>query len=172
MSIKENIIDNTYMGEQIEFVEPASNKFVEYYHYMFWKGSGYLQEHVHPDHDEIFEVIKGKAIYYINGKKYKAKTGSIIRVPKGKRHINPFNADFNELIVKKRDVIELDSENFYRTLYLMADKGKFNQMGIPNVLQRMALSCFTRGKTVFTFAPGFIQKPFCNLFSRYFMKMV
>jgi quercetin dioxygenase-like cupin family protein len=171
--MKETIIDNTYRGEQIEFIQPGNEgTHIEYYHYMFWQGSGFLQEHIHPDHDEVFEVIKGKAIYYVNGKKYKAGTGSVIRIPKGKKHINPFNADMGELIIKKRDRIDLDSENFYRSLYRMADKGRFSHKGIPNKIQCLALSCFTHGKTVFTIAPLLVQKPLRVLFGGLLLKQV
>jgi mannose-6-phosphate isomerase-like protein (cupin superfamily) len=174
-SIKEMIIDNTYMGEQIEFIQPDTEhngRFVEYYHYMFWKGSGYLQEHVHPSHDEVFEVIKGKAVYYVNGKKYKAKAGTIIRIPKGKKHINPFNADLSELIIKKRDAVGLRTESFYRQLYHMADKGKFKYLGIPSKLQRLALTALTKGQTIFTAVPLFIQKPLIALAGKYLIKAV
>jgi mannose-6-phosphate isomerase-like protein (cupin superfamily) len=175
MQTTEKIIDNTYMGEQIEFIEPdeqSLNRYIEYYHHMFWKGSGFLQEHIHPEHDEVFEVIKGKATYYVNGKKYKAREGTTIRIPKGKRHINPFNGDLNELIIKKKDSLNLQTEHFYRHLYNMADKGKFNSDGIPNRIQHLALTCSSKGQTVFTSVPLFIQKPLLGLFGWYFLKPI
>ena len=171
---KEKIIDNTYMGEQIEFIDhdKSHSRHVVYYHHMFWKGSGYLQEHIHPEYDEVFEVVKGKATYYVNGKKYKAREGTTIRIPKGKRYINPFNGDINELVIKKKDSEKLQTEHFYRQLYKMADSGKLNSDGVPNRIQHLALACSTEGQTIFTSITLFIQRPLLALFGKYFLKTI
>lgn len=167
MNTSEAIIEHPYMGERIEFVETPqkpSGDFIEFYHYMSWKGSGYLREHVHPLQDELFEVIKGKAQYYVKGKRYRAKAGDIIVIPKGYRHINPHNAWFSELVIKKYDRQELRSDDFYRSLYNMARK--HNGSGNLNLRQCLKLSSLTDGNTLFTPIPGFIQKLLIRLASK------
>jgi mannose-6-phosphate isomerase-like protein (cupin superfamily) len=158
MDSQEEIIEHSYMGERIEFVEANAQQqasVIEYYHYMQWKGSGYLQEHVHPHHDEYFEVIKGTAHYSIRGKEYKAQQGTIICIPKGKRHINPYNAQFTELVIKKRDAADLKSDRFYRQLYRINGQKK---AGGLSWTERFRLASSTNGSTFFTHVPCLLQK--------------
>jgi quercetin dioxygenase-like cupin family protein len=164
MQSTEEIIEHSYLGERIEFVEAPQKEAescIVFYHHMFWKGSGYLPEHIHPHHDEIFEVVKGRAQYYIKGKRYKARAGSFIFIPKGHRHINPYNAWFTELVLKKKDADTFRSDDFYKQLYNMTDNQK--RSGRLNIIQRFRLASLTNGNTVFTPVPGFIQRVIIRL---------
>ena len=155
------IIDNPVMDERIEFIKTAqetNGEMLEFYQTLFRPQSGFIREHTHFDIDETFEVIEGMASYRVNKVSGKATRGETILIPKGIRHINPFNEHDEKLVLKRVQRPDGGIENFYRKLYQLAKEGKLNRKGEPGLLQISVIAKNNLTETYFTFLPVSFQK--------------
>lgn len=98
--------------------------------------------HFHPRATERFEIIAGQARYMLAGKEYDAGPGDVILVPPGTAHIHPWSNSAEGLHM--RQTTDLDQPDFaalekfdamIETLFALAQEGKVNAQGQPNLLQ-------------------------------------
>ena len=94
-------------------------------------------EHYHPEQDERFEVLAGQFRAEINGIEAAYDVGDVFEVPAGIPHLMHNVSDgTGRLNWQVRPA--LDTESFFETLWGLAQDGKTNPSGAPNLLQ-MAL---------------------------------
>lgn len=92
--MSERIIDNPVMNERIEFITTAAETngaSLEFYQTLFKPQSGFIKEHIHFDIDETFEIVEGTVTYAVNKILKTASGGEVVFIPRGMRHINPYN---------------------------------------------------------------------------------
>jgi mannose-6-phosphate isomerase-like protein (cupin superfamily) len=150
------ILSNSMRGEWVEF---AKNNTYSITLRFFWKGSGYMAQHVHMEYDEAFEVIKGEATYYIKGRRYHAKEGQIIKIRAGQKHINPFNTKNTPLVLIANHANN-EMMEFYSEYYKMIENESFvsKPRSLPTWIQYLALNKHFHFQTRFLVAPMWKEK--------------
>jgi quercetin dioxygenase-like cupin family protein len=79
------MLDNPRTGERIEFKVRTPELLVID---TVWSRPGHRAvEHVHPEMEECFEVIEGRAAFRINGEERVAAPGQVVIVPPGTPHL-------------------------------------------------------------------------------------
>jgi len=89
-------VENRATGEQVTFLTTAAETggellVVE----LLWPRPGHrAPEHVHPEMEERYEVVEGRAAFRIDGDERSAEAGEVVTVPPGTRHLawNPTDA--------------------------------------------------------------------------------
>jgi mannose-6-phosphate isomerase-like protein (cupin superfamily) len=115
-------------------------------------------EHVQLNQEERFEIISGRACYSINGVKCYAETGSVILVPPGTRHRNPWNESDAELHFRHETSPDYGSEHFFETLFRLAQDGKTDKHGAVNLLQLIVIGDALASQTYTTSLPIGVQR--------------
>lgn len=165
--MNDRIIENPAMSERIEFITTAAETngaSLEFYQTLFKPKSGLIKEHVHFNIDETFEIVEGTATYSLNKIPGTAARGEVVFIPRGIRHINPYNEHNEKLVVKRTLYPDGGLEIFYRKLYQLAREGKLNRKGEPNLLQISVIAKNNLTQTYFTFLPVSIQKIVFSIF--------
>ena len=94
-------------------------------------------EHYHPEQDERFEVLAGQFKANIGGRETTYGVGDVFAVPAGTPHLmHNISDEQGRLNWQVRPA--LDTETFFASLWGLAQDGKTNRNGAPNLLQ-MAL---------------------------------
>ena len=79
------MIENPRTGEQIEFVSCSPELLTLH---TTWTRPGHRAlEHVHPEMEERFEVLAGRAAFLIDGEHRYADVGDVVIVPPRSRHL-------------------------------------------------------------------------------------
>lgn len=79
------MIENPRTGEQTEFVGETA-ELLEML--VTWSRPGHRAlEHVHPNMEERWEVLEGRAAFRIDGVEVEAAEGSVVVAPAGRRHL-------------------------------------------------------------------------------------
>jgi short-subunit dehydrogenase/mannose-6-phosphate isomerase-like protein (cupin superfamily) len=115
-------------------------------------------EHVQLNQQERFEIISGTASYSVDGVMCYAKTGDVIVVPPGTRHRNPWNESDAELHFRHETSPDFGSEQFFATLFRLAQAGKTNAKGEMNLLQLAVVGDALASKTYVTALPITVQR--------------
>ena len=79
------VIENPRTGEQVEFVleSPELLSMLS-----IWTRPGHrAHEHVHPEMEERYEVLAGRAAFRIDGREREAVAGDVVVVAPGSRHL-------------------------------------------------------------------------------------
>jgi quercetin dioxygenase-like cupin family protein len=80
-----DVIENPRSGEQVVFVSETADVLTMI---TTWTRPGHrATEHIHPNMEERFEVLDGRAAFQIDGVEVEASAGSVIVVPSGRRHL-------------------------------------------------------------------------------------
>ena len=88
----DGVIENPRSGERVEFVSETSEVLTML---TTWTRPGHrATEHVHPNMEERFEVLEGRAAFRIDDVEVVAAAGEVVVVPPGSRHLawNPTDA--------------------------------------------------------------------------------
>jgi quercetin dioxygenase-like cupin family protein len=97
-------------------------------------GGAVTGEHVHPIIEECFTVVSGRVGFRIDGRESIAEPGQRLHVPPGTAH-DWWNAGEEEAHI----VVEISPaarfEEMALNLFGLAQDGKTNQKGMPNLLQ-------------------------------------
>lgn len=86
------MIENPSTGEQVEFVLETPELLAMR---STWTRPGHrAHEHVHPEMEERFEILEGRAAFRIDGEEREAVAGDVVVVAPGSRHLawNPTDA--------------------------------------------------------------------------------
>lgn len=110
---------------------------------------GYVPfEHIHYFQDEVFHILKGEIRILMDGNESIGKSGDVLTVPKGMRHI-AFNNKHEELVCKVEYRPGLDYYTFsqcFGGLILDGDLDKKGQVNIPKMgyfQYKMKAKCIT-----------------------------
>ena len=86
------MIENPRSGERVEFVSETSEALTML---TTWTRPGHrIAEHIHPNMEERFEVLEGRAAFRVDGIEIVATAGEIVIARPGSRHLawNPTDA--------------------------------------------------------------------------------
>lgn len=94
--------------------------------------------HYHPIQQEIFTVQKGQIKVRMNGTVTTKKAGDEFRIAPNTVH-SMWNDSDEETILNWKVAPALQTEQFFRTTYGLAQDGKVNAEGSPNLMQASLL---------------------------------
>jgi quercetin dioxygenase-like cupin family protein len=120
-------------------------------------GGAVVGEHVHPALDERFTVLKGKLGFKLGGKEGVAEAGVTLDLPRGVPH-DWWNTGAEEahVIVQVRPAARF--EQMAITLFGLAQEGKTNAKGMPNLLQLAVISKEFEDVVQFMNPPIWVQR--------------
>ena len=130
-----------------------------------------LPAHFHPSFDERFEILSGSARYIVGNDERHASAGDEIVLPKGIAHIHPWNVGNDVLHMRKitqldkpdKDLL-LKSEEFFETLYALAQQGKTGPDGLPkDLLQKVVVGQALEPASYSATPPLWLQRPMFGL---------
>jgi mannose-6-phosphate isomerase-like protein (cupin superfamily) len=125
-------IENPVTGERVVFTRTSADTGGELLELdLFWPRRGYrVPEHVHPEMEERFEVVSGRARFRIGGVERTAGPGDVVTVPRGTPHIS-WNPSSIEAHVRVQFRPALRWEDFVEALFALARDGRTDARGVP-----------------------------------------
>jgi mannose-6-phosphate isomerase-like protein (cupin superfamily) len=174
MAAAGQIFENPLTGERMIFVKTArdSNGLLLEIEFFIQPDSGKgLPAHFHPSFDERFDILAGSAHYIAGNVERSANANDVILLPRGIPHIHPWNVGNEVLHVRKTTCLDkpdkellLKSEEFFETLYALAQEGKVGADGLPkNLLQKVVVGQALAPASYSATPPFWIQRPLFGL---------
>jgi quercetin dioxygenase-like cupin family protein len=120
-------------------------------------GGGVMGEHFHPKIEECFTIVRGRLGFRVSGRAAIAGPGVRLVVPPGTPHAF-WNAGPDEALVRIEIRPAARFESMIRTAFGLAQDGRVNARGKPNLLQ---LALFARefdDVIRFTHPPRWVQR--------------
>lgn len=90
--------------------------------------------HVHPQQEERFTVLSGSIMVRLAGQEQRYQAGETFCVPAGTAH-EMWNESAAETRLLWQTLPALHTEAFFEVMWGLAQAGKTNQAGLPNLLQ-------------------------------------
>ncbi len=130
---------------------------------MFYKPGGNPPPvHYHPSQEERFEVVSGEMLTHDDGVERTYGAGETFVLPPESRH-SMHNAGNEELHVIWQTRPALKTEAFFETMWGLAQDGKINPKGVPNLLRVAVLMREYQDEFRLAQPPFAIQKPLFGL---------
>src|SRR5262245_36141527 len=134
------------MGQRFRLVtlpaETGGQRFVREYVNRPRMGKYAIPEHFHPTWTETFEIVQGRARYSLGKVESEAAAGERVVMPPRVRHLHPWSASDEELVVVHTAVADppdlhglTASLQGIVTIFQLAGQGKVNAKGAPGLLQ-------------------------------------
>lgn len=122
-------------------------------------GGALVGEHVHPEIEESFTVVRGRIGFRIDGRESIAEPNQYLHVPAGVAH-DWWNAgeEGAHVIAEARGPGVERLEEIIKNLYGLAQDGKTNSKGMPNLLQGAILAREFDDVVYFTKPPRAVQR--------------
>jgi quercetin dioxygenase-like cupin family protein len=120
-------------------------------------GGAVTGEHVHPAIEEYFTVVRGRVGFRLDGRETIAELGQRLRVPAGMAH-DWWNAGEEEAHVTVEIRPGARFEEMIVNLFGLAQDGKTNAKGMPNLLQSALFASEFEDVMYFTKPPRAVQK--------------
>lgn len=114
-------------------------------------------EHIHPHQEEIIEVLAGEYAVAIEDTEHRLSEGEEITVPQNMKHRH-WNPSAEPVRVAHEHHPARDSAAHAETMWALAQKGKTNEKGIPNLLQFAVINKAHPGIAYTTGVPIPVQK--------------
>jgi len=152
-------IENPVTGERLVFKRTSAETNGEYVRFeCFVKPSGFVAaSHVHPYQEERFEILEGEVTFKLDGQEVPTRPGDVVLVPAGKKH-QFWNAGDTEARFACKVSPALGFEGLIETMFSLAQDGKTNRKGMPNLL-RLAVIARAHFDTVrLPFPPAWLQR--------------
>jgi len=152
-------IENPVTGERLVFRQTSRETggeavVVE----TFVKPNGFVAAaHVHPDQEERFEVLRGSVGFKVGRDKLVAGPGRRITVPAGTPH-RFWNAgeDVAHFVCEIRPALQFES--LIETMFALANDGKTNRKGMPNLLHLAVIANAHFDTVRLPFPPAILQR--------------
>lgn len=90
--------------------------------------------HIHPQQEEFFEVLAGSLETRVNGQEKRYQAGEHFRIPAGVAH-QMWNGGSTEARLLWQTRPALHTDDFFEMMWGLAQEGKTNKAGVPNLLQ-------------------------------------
>ena len=120
-------------------------------------GGAVTGEHVHPAIEENFTVVRGRVGFRIDGRESVAEPGERLHVPAGTAH-DWWNAGEEEAYVRVEISPGQRFEEMAINLFSLAQDGKTNSRGMPNLLQAAIFAREFSDVLYFTRPPLLVQR--------------
>lgn len=91
-------------------------------------------EHIHPQQEEYFEVLAGSIDTRVNSQEKRYEAGESFRIPAGTAH-QMWNGGSTEARLLWQTRPALHTDDFFEMMWRLAQAGKTNKAGLPNLLQ-------------------------------------
>lgn len=114
-------------------------------------------EHIHPHQEEIIEVLAGEYAVAIEDTEHRLSEGEEITVPQNTAHRH-WNPSADPVRVAHEHHPARDSAAHAEMMWRLAQEGKTNEKGIPNLLQFAVINKAYPGIAYTTAAPIPVQK--------------
>lgn len=136
MAFKNKIIQNSKTRQDIKFLQTAKDTGGQLLEIetTYNANSKEPVAHYHPHQIEDFTVISGELMVRMDGQLRVLKPGDTLHIPKNKVHAMWNNTD-GQTVVNWKIQPALHTEQFLETATGLANDGKTNQKGMPNILQ-------------------------------------
>lgn len=119
-------------------------------------------EHVHPNHEERFEVVEGTFAFTIDGEDIRLGSNEELTVPPGTPHT--FRNEATEIGAFVAELRPASAVNeVIATLAGLAHDGKLSDSGRPDFLQAVLMGAELADHTAFTATPPSIQRLFATV---------
>src|SRR5713101_1037436 len=161
--------ENPLTGEKMVFVKTGSDTNGELLEIEFFiqpnMGKG-LAAHFHPYFDERIEIIAGSARYRVGTDERTTQAGDAFLLPRGVAHVHPWNVGSDVLHYRKTTLLDkpnlqwlLETEEFFESLYALAQQGQVGNDGLPkNLLQKVVVVQALQPHTYAAGIPIWIQR--------------
>jgi quercetin dioxygenase-like cupin family protein len=120
-------------------------------------GGAVMGEHIHPSIEERFTVLRGQVGFRLAGRVATAEAGVALVVPPGVPH-DWWNAGPQEALVRVEIRPADRFEAFIANAFGLAQDGKVNRRGMPNLLQLALLAREFDDVVRFTRLPRIVQR--------------
>jgi quercetin dioxygenase-like cupin family protein len=120
-------------------------------------GGAVTGEHVHPAIEEYFTVVRGRVGFRLDGRETIAQLGKRLHAPAGMAH-DWWNAGEEEALVRVEIRPATWFEEMIANLFGLAQDGKTNAKGMPNLLQASLFAQEFEDVIYFTKPPRPVQK--------------
>ena len=120
-------------------------------------GGAVTGEHVHPAIEEHFTVLRGRVGFRIDRREAIAEPGERLHVPAGTAH-DWWNAGQEEALVRAEIRPGARFEEMAINLFSLAQDGKTNSKGMPNLLQAAIFAREFSDVLYFTRPPLWVQR--------------
>jgi quercetin dioxygenase-like cupin family protein len=120
-------------------------------------GGAVTGEHVHPAVEEQFTVVRGRVGFRLDGRETIAQLGQRLHVPAGTAH-DWWNAGEEEALITVEIRPGRRFEEMIANLFGLAQDGKSNAKGMPNLLQAALFAREFEDVIYFTKPPRAVQK--------------
>ena len=159
MSKAGDVIENPVTGERVVVrvgTEDSGGELLVVETYVR-PGGAVTGEHVHPAIEEYFTVLRGRVGFRLDGREAIAKPGERLHVPAGMAH-DWWNAGEEEAQI----IVEISPgerfEEMAVNLFGLAQDGKTNSKGMPNLLQGALFAREFEDVLYFTKPPRIVQR--------------
>jgi quercetin dioxygenase-like cupin family protein len=125
-------------------------------------GGAVMGEHLHPAIEERFTVLHGRVGFRLSGRPAIAEPGATILAPPGVPH-DWWNAGPEEALVRVEVRPAARFEAFIRNAFGLAQDGKVNRQGMPNLLQLAVLAREFDDVVRFSRPPRVVQRTLFGL---------
>ncbi len=125
-------------------------------------GGAVMGEHVHPAIEERFTVLDGQVGFRLSGQVVTAKPGATLLAPAGMPH-DWWNPGPGEALVRVEIRPAARFEAFIQNAFGLAQDGKVNRRGMPNLLQLALLAREFDDVIRFTRPPRLVQRALFGL---------
>jgi mannose-6-phosphate isomerase-like protein (cupin superfamily) len=123
-------------------------------------GTGRADAHVHLDFDERYEILEGTATVVKEGRELRLSPGDTLEIPRGTRHVNPYNATSEDLRLRHTVSPRTEfADAFVSALAHHMENGTVNEQGEFPDLQLFATLHGTKAKSYLAKVPIVLQKP-------------
>jgi quercetin dioxygenase-like cupin family protein len=159
MSKAGDVIENPVTGERVVVrvgTEDSGGELLVVDGYVK-PGGAVTGEHVHPAIEEYFTVVRGRVGFRIEGRESIAEPGERLHVPAGTAH-DWWNAGEVEAHVRVEISPGERFEEMAINLFSLAQDGKTNSKGMPNLLQAAIFAREFSDVLYFTRPPLLVQR--------------
>jgi quercetin dioxygenase-like cupin family protein len=154
-----DVIENPVTGQRLIFLVTSADSDGRLFaaEGIFPPGGFAGVPHIHPDQDEHFEVLAGRAGFDVGGDRHVLGAGENIEVPRGTAHTFA-NAGQDEMRVRFEFRPALPStEQFYEIYFAFAQQGRVNAKAMPGLLDVATVWPITSQHAVLASPPAVIQ---------------
>jgi quercetin dioxygenase-like cupin family protein len=113
--------------------------------------------HVHPEQEELFEILAGELQFRVGKNTIVAKPGDRVLVPAGTAHRFENIGDKTAHFVCEVSPA-LGFEQLIETMFSLAEDGKVNKKGMPNPLRLAVIARHHFGDVRLPFPPAWLQR--------------
>ncbi|RYY86511.1 MAG: cupin domain-containing protein [Chitinophagaceae bacterium] len=141
MAYKEKQIHNRRNGQTFRFLQTAAdtNGALLEMESTFREHSKEPPAHYHPSQDEHFTVLSGELTVRLGRRVYRLKQGEELHIPRRQVH-SMWNAGSEKAVVNWKVRPALQTEHMLENFAGLANEGKTNENGVPNLLQTALLA--------------------------------